>query len=362
MLKRKKTSRKKTDDAKKHIGQVPGTLIYTGKKDKVLLKIDSFDYNTDRLEETQIIDINDAKLFRDTDSITWINVNGLNFTEEIETIGAHYCLHPLVLEDIVNTSQRPKIDEYEDYIFVVLKMLYYDENGENMVIEQVSLVMGKNYVISFQEAEGDVFNSIRDRLRMAKGRIRTQKADYLLYALMDSIVDHYFSIIETLGNKIEDLETELFAGTAREDINIEVQQLKREILKVRRAIFPLREVVSRIEKTEHPLIQKRTVTYFRDVYDHLIQVSENIDIYREMIWSLMDMYMTTVSNRMNEVMKVLTIISTIFIPLTFIAGIYGMNFEYIPELQYRNGYFVLWGVMILMFIGLVIYFKRRKWL
>ncbi|WP_411768529.1 magnesium/cobalt transporter CorA [Winogradskyella sp. A3E31] len=351
----------RSQDYKKHVGQVPGTLVYTGKKTDNVLKIDSFDYNKDRLEETQIIDINDAKLFRDTDSITWINVNGLNFTDEIETIGNHYELHPLVLEDIVNTNQRPKIDEYDDYIFVVLKMLHYDDQ-EKMILEQVSFVLGKNYVISFQEAEGDVFDSIRDRLRHAKGRVRTQHSDYLLYALMDSVVDHYFSVIEILGNKIEDLETELFAGQPREDINIEVQQLKREILKVRRAIFPLREVVSRIEKIEHPLIYKRTITYFRDVYDHLIQVSENIDIYREMIWSLMDMYMTTVSNKMNEVMKVLTIIATIFIPLTFIAGIYGMNFEYIPELQYKYSYFILWGIMILLFVGMLIYFRRKKWL
>lgn len=240
-------------------------------------------------------------------------------------------------------------------------MLYYDKN-ENIVIEQVSMVLGKNYVITFQEAEGDVFDTIRERLRFANGRIRGLKSDYLMYALIDSIVDNYFSIIEVLGNKIEDLETELFAGNARENISTEVQQLKREILKVRRAIFPLREIINRIEKGEHPLIYKRTITYYRDIYDHLIQVSENIDIYREMIWSLMDMYMTTISNRMNEVMKVLTIISTIFIPLTFIAGIYGMNFEYIPELQYKHGYFVLWGIMILMFIGLIFYFKRKKWL
>jgi magnesium transporter len=240
-------------------------------------------------------------------------------------------------------------------------MLYYDAN-EEIVIEQVSFVLGKNYVLTFQEAEGDVFGSIRERLRYANGRIRGLKSDYLLYALIDAVVDNYFSIIETLGNKIEDLETELFTGHAREDVNIEVQQLKREILKVRRAIFPLREIINRIEKGEHQLIYKRTITYYRDVYDHLIQVSENIDIYREMIWSLMDMYMTTISNKMNEVMKVLTIMSSIFIPLSFLAGLYGMNFEYIPELKYRYGYFVLLGVMFTIFIGLLFYFKRKKWL
>ncbi|WP_179346487.1 magnesium/cobalt transporter CorA [Winogradskyella ursingii] len=356
-----KFKKKRTENYKKHIGQVPGTLVYTGKKSDKALHIESFDYSKDEIEETVLLKAEDAIPFKDTDSVTWINVNGLHYVEEIERIGSQYDLHPLVLEDIVNTTQRPKIDEYEDYLFVVLKMLYYDEQ-EQIVIEQVSFVLGKNYVLTFQEAEGDVFDSIRDRLRHGKGRIRGQKSDYLMYALIDAVVDNYFSIIETLGNKIEDLETQLFAGDAENDVSSEIQELKREILKVRRAIFPLREVISRVEKIEHHLIYKRTITYYRDIYDHLIQVSENIDIYREMIWSLMDMYMTTISNRMNEVMKVLTIISSIFIPLTFLAGIYGMNFEYIPELTYRYGYFVLLGVMVLIFIGLLIYFKRRKWL
>ncbi|WP_369993631.1 magnesium/cobalt transporter CorA [Winogradskyella sp.] len=357
----KKRIKKRTQEHKKHIGQVPGTLVYTGKKSNKDFHVECFDYTKESIEETILLNIGDAVNYKDTDSVTWINVDGLQHIDKIEDIGKQYDLHPLVLEDIVNTTQRPKIDEYEDYLFVVLKMLYYDAN-EEIVIEQVSFVLGKNYVLTFQEAEGDVFGSIRERLRYANGRIRGLKSDYLLYALIDAVVDNYFSIIETLGNKIEDLETELFTGHAREDVNIEVQQLKREILKVRRAIFPLREIINRIEKGEHQLIYKRTITYYRDVYDHLIQVSENIDIYREMIWSLMDMYMTTISNKMNEVMKVLTIMSSIFIPLSFLAGLYGMNFEYIPELKYRYGYFVLLGVMFTIFIGLLFYFKRKKWL
>ncbi|WP_299107593.1 magnesium/cobalt transporter CorA [uncultured Winogradskyella sp.] len=357
----KKRTKKRTQHYKKHTGQVPGTLVYTGEKSHKNVKIESFDYTKDSISETILTNIEDAKSFKETDSVTWINIDGLSSIDEIENIGLQYGLHPLVLEDIVNTTQRPKIDEYDDYLFVVLKMLYYD-NDENIAIEQVSLVLGKNYVLSFQESEGDVFDTIRERIRIGNGRIRGLKSDYLLYALIDAVVDNYFSIIETLGNKIEDLETDLFEGHSRDNINIEVQQLKREILKVRRAIFPLREIINRVEKGEHPLIYKRTITYYRDIYDHLIQVSENIDIYREMIWSLMDMYMTTISNKMNEVMKVLTIMSSIFIPLTFLAGIYGMNFEFIPELKYRYGYFVLLGVMFLMFLGLLYYFKRRKWL
>lgn len=357
----KKNVKTRTHNYRKHIGKAPGTLVYTGKKTEKELKIESFDYTKETITENVLTNIEDVKAHKETDSVTWINIDGLNAITEIEKIGKQYELHPLVLEDIVNTTQRPKIDEYDDYLFVVLKMLYYD-NDENIVIEQVSFILGKNYVLSFQESEGDVFDTVRERIRHGNGRIRGLKSDYLLYALIDAVVDNYFSIIETLGNKIEDLETDLFEGNAKEDISIDIQQLKREILKVRRAIFPLREIINRIDKGEHPLIYKRTITYYRDIYDHLIQVSENIDIYREMIWSLMDMYMTTISNKMNEVMKVLTIMSSIFIPLTFLAGIYGMNFEYIPELKTHNGYFILLGVMLIIFISLLFYFKRKKWL
>lgn len=351
----------RTHLSKKSLGQIPGSIIYTGKRQSQKLFIESFDYNKEQCLEKELDSVQESFEFKLSDSISWINLNGLNHVGEIEKLGNHYGLHPLVLEDIVNISQRPKIDEYDDYLFVVLKMLYYDTN-EKIVSEQVSFVLGKNYVLSFQESEGDVFDAVRERIRQAKGRIRNMQSDYLLYTLIDAIVDHYFSVIETLGDKIEDFETTIFSGEVDDDISQNIQNLKREILRVRRAIFPLREVINRIEKNENKLIQKKTITYYRDIYDHLIQVSENIDIYREMIWSLMDMYMTTISNKMNEVMKVLTIMASIFIPLTFIAGIYGMNFEYIPELHYKYSYFILWGVMIVLFIGMLIYFKRKKWL
>jgi len=353
--------KKRTSKYKKHVGKSPGTLIYTGDKTAQKLFIESFDYNPEFINELELEFIEDAFKFKSTDSITWININGLSHIDEIEKIGTHYNLHPLVLEDIVNTSQRPKIDEYEDYIFISLKMLYYDVD-ENITIEQVSFVLGKNYVLTFQESEGDVFDSVRDRLRSGKGRIRTLGSDYLLYALMDAVVDHYYIVVETMGNKVEDLEDVLFSGHVKEDLSQQVLSLKKELLKVRRAIFPLREIISRIEKTDHELILKKNLQFYNDVYDHIIQLSDSIDIFREMIWSLMDMYMTTISNKMNEVMKVLTIIATIFIPLTFIAGIYGMNFENIPELHYKYGYHILWGIMFLIFIGMIYYFKRKKWL
>ncbi|MBP0904105.1 magnesium/cobalt transporter CorA [Mariniflexile gromovii] len=345
----------------KKLGKAPGSMIYTGNKSTKNLFVEVFDYNTEKCIEKELSTIEEAFDFKHTDSVTWININGLNHVEEIEKLGIHYDLHPLVLEDLVSISQRPKIDEYDDYLFVVVKMLYPDKD-ETIISEQISFILGKGYVLSFQESEGDVFDAVRERIRQGKGRARTMQADYLLYILMDAIVDHYFTIIETLGDKIEDYEDRIFSGHVDKNINKDIQDLKREILKIRRAIFPLREVINRIEKHESTLILKKTKTFYRDIYDHLIQVSENIDIYREMIWSLMDMYMTTISNKMNEVMKVLTIMASIFIPLTFIAGIYGMNFDYIPELHYKYSYFILWGVMIAMFLGMLYYFKRKKWL
>lgn len=356
-----KTKKKRAKIQNKKVGLAPGAMVYTGKKVEQKLFIESFNYNKETYQEKELPNVEEAFAYKISSPISWLNINGLNHVGAIEKIGNHYDIHPLVLEDIVNTAQRPKIDEYEDYLFIVLKMLYYDDN-DTIVSEQVSFILGKSYVITFQESEGDVFNTVRERIRHGRGRIRTMDSDYLLYALIDAVIDHYFVIIETLGNKIEDLESEVFDGIQDDNITRQIQDLKREILRVRRAIFPLREVISRIERHESPLIKDKTKTFFRDIYDHIIQVSENIDIYREMVWSLMDMYMTTISNKMNEVMKVLTIMASIFIPLTFFAGIYGMNFDYIPELKYKYSYFILWGIFIMMVIGMVIYFRRKKWL
>ncbi|WP_203258152.1 magnesium/cobalt transporter CorA [Hyunsoonleella ulvae] len=347
--------------SKKKLGQVPGSVIYTGEKVKSQLFLEAFDFTKDNCSETQLQSVEHVFNFKDTPTVSWININGLNHVKQIEQLGQHYNIHPLVLEDIVNIAQRPKIDEFDDYLFLVLKMLYYD-NDKNIVSEQVSFILGKNYVLSFQESEGDVFDTVRDRIRHAKGRVRSMSADYLLYTLIDAIVDHYFSVIEILGDKVEDFETAIFSNEVEEDTSKNIQDLKREILRVRRAIFPLREVLNRIEKNDNNLIHPKTLTYYRDIYDHLVQVSENIDIYREMIWSLMDMYMTSISNKMNEVMKVLTIMASIFIPLTFIAGVYGMNFQHMPELHYKYGYYIVWGVMVVIFAALLYYFKRKKWL
>ena len=341
--------------------QIPGAVIYTGENAEKELYLEAFDYNDTSFEEVELKEISESFRFKESKTTTWINLNGLNHTDEIEKVGAHYDLHPLLLEDIVNTSQRPKIDEYDNCIFITLKMMYYD-TSKNIMFEQVSFVLGEHYVLTFQEAEGDVFDGVRERIRARKGRIRIQGADYLLYALMDAIVDQYYAIIETMGTKIEEIEDDLFSDITQEEITQKIQNLKREMLKIRRSVFPIREIINRIEKNDQGLIKDKTNHFFRDVYDHVVQVTETLDIYREMIWSLMDMYMTTISNKMNEVMKVLTIIATIFIPLTFVAGIYGMNFVNIPELKYQYGYHTVWVVMVAMVLVMLGFFKKKKWL
>lgn len=352
---------KKKRVKKKFVNDVPGTPIYTGEKNQHSVDFEVIDYDKDSYNTYKTNKVEAVFNKLNSGKITWINVNGLNHIDKIEKLGEHYNLHPLIIEDIVDTDQRPKIDEYPDYLFIVFKMLYHREDG-SFVNEHISLVLGPDYVFTFQEADGDVFDSLRKRLENSKGRVRNAGADYLTFAIMDAVVDHYFNIIESLSEKIEKLEDTLFLNKQEIDITHEIQALKREVLQVRRSVYPFREVINRLEKIDTQLIDEKTVTYIRDLYDHIIQVTESVDIYREMIWSLMDMYMSTISNKMNEIMKLLTIISTIFIPLTFLAGIYGMNFKFMPELNFKYGYFLVWAIMILVFLGLLYYFKRKKWL
>ncbi|WP_010232109.1 magnesium/cobalt transporter CorA [Gillisia marina] len=343
------------------LNKAPGTVAYVGRKESATIKVEVVDFNKDNYERFIFDNVSEAFRFENEENLTWINVDGLSNTAEIEKLGKYYKLHPLIIEDIVNTNQRPKIDEYQDYLFIVAKMLYHKENGI-LEHEHISIVVGKDYVLTFQEADGDVFNGVRERLTNPKGRLRNNGPDYLVFSILDAIIDNYFIVIEEISDKIETLEEQLFTTQPNDDITFEIQELKRTVLRIRRAVFPLREVISRLEKIDTTLIQEKTLNYIRDLYDHIIQVSENIEIYREMTWGLMDMYMTTISNKMNEVMKVLTIMASIFIPLTFMAGIYGMNFEYMPELHWKYSYFVLWGLMILVFLGMIYYFKKKKWL
>lgn len=338
----------------------PGTMSYRGKKESSVTHIDLINYSSTIHNVTKSQKVEDAFDFKEKDTVTWINVNGLNNIADIEKIGQHYHLHALTLEDIVNTQHRPKMDEFDNYLFIVCKMLHLKD--DQLIYEHMSMVVGEGYVITFQEADGDVFDGLRERISHGKGRIRHLGADYLMYGILDAIVDNYLTVIEAFGDKIEDLENSIFGEETNNSTPNQIQELKREILKIRRSVTPLREVINRLEKTETSIIEVKTHNFIRDLYDHIVQVNENVELYREMIWSLMDMYMTIISNKMNEVMKVLTIIATIFIPLTFIAGIYGMNFDNIPELHYKYGYHILWGVMILIFIGMLVYFRRKKWL
>ena len=341
-------------------GLPPGTLIHVGKKGKERVNISIIDYDEKHYQEKETENIEESFPFKDKPTVSWINIEGIHKIEIIEKIGKHFNLHPLLLEDILNTDQRPKIEDFDDYIFVVLKMLYYEEKEKEIISEQVSLIIGSNFVISFQEKEGDVFNPIRDRIRNAKGRIRKMGADYLAYALIDAIVDNYFIILEKIGEKIEGMEDELVANPAPETLQT-IHNLKRDTIFLRKSVWPLREGINILERSESPLIQESTGIFLRDVYDHTIQVIDTIETFRDMVSGMLDIYLSSISNRMNEVMKVLTIIATIFIPLTFIAGVYGMNFKYMPELEWRWAYFGVLAIMVVVGILMISYFRRRKW-
>jgi len=288
-------------------------------------------------------------------------LDGIHQLDNIEKIGEHFKIHPLVLEDIMNTGQRPKMEDFNDYLFIVLKMLSYDEEENETKTEQVSLILSSKFVISFQESEGDVFDPVRERIRSDRGRIRKMGVDYLAYSLIDAIVDNYFMVLEKIGEKIEDIEDELVKNPTPEVLHT-IHRLKRELIFLRKSVWPLREVISRLERWESPLIDKSIDIYLRDVYDHTIQVIDALETFRDMLSGMLDIYLSSLSNRMNEVMKVLTIIATIFIPLTLISSIYGMNFKYMPELDWFWGYPLVYTVMLAVSAVMLIYFRRKKWL
>ncbi|MDY6972955.1 MAG: magnesium/cobalt transporter CorA [Thermodesulfobacteriota bacterium] len=342
-------------------GLSPGTLVHVGEKKVEQIKIRVIDYDETYIKEIELNHIEDCFVYKDKPSVSWINIDGLHDVNIIEKIGNRFVLHPLVLEDVVHTGQRPKMEDYEDYLFVIVKMLFFEEEENRINTEQFSLVIGSNYLITFQEMEGDVFHTVRERLRKQKGRIRKMGADYLAYALIDAIVDHYFVVLEKIGERIEALEEEMTEYPGHNTLQM-IHHLKRELIFLRKSVWPLREVIGRFERDEMSLIQEKTTVFFRDVYDHTIQVMDSIDTFRDMVSGMLDLYLSTVSNRMNEVMKVLTIIATIFIPMTFIAGIYGMNFELMPELKWPWGYPLVWSVMVVIGIIMLYYFKRKKWL
>ena len=342
-------------------GLPPGTLVHIGERKAEKVRITIIDYDETQFQEKEVETIEECFPFKDTQTVTWINIEGLHQLEIIEKIGKQFNIHPLVLEDIANTEQRPKMEDFDDYIFLILKMLCFEEDKNVIKAEQVSLILGSNFVISFEEGEVDVFNPVRERIRNGKGRIRKLGPDYLAYALIDVIVDSYFLILERIGDRIEYLEEDLLDEPRPETMQA-IHSLKGEMLLFRKSVWPLREVISSVERGESDLVRESTVIYLRDVYDHTIHVIDTVETFRDLLSGLLDLYISSVSNKMNEVMKVLTIIATIFIPLTFIAGVYGMNFRYMPELEWRFGYHMILLVMLITGAGMVIYVRKRRWL
>jgi magnesium transporter len=346
---------------RKKAGMAPGALVHLGEQKIEKAKITIMRYSPSKIDENVANNIDECFPIRDEGFVTWINVDGVHDTEIIRKIGDYLELHPLVQEDIVNTDQRPKMEDFTTYIYTVLRMLSYNERADTIDSEQMSLILGKNYVISFQEREGDIFNPIRDRIRKNKTKTRKMGADYLAYSLLDAIVDSYFVILEKLGEKVEYLEDELVVNPGQETVK-SIHILKREMIFLRKSVWPLREVVSGLRRGESQLIKKTTNLYLGDVYDHTIQVIDTIETLRDMLTGMLDIYLSSISNRMNEVMKVLTVMATIFIPITFIASLYGMNFRYMSELDSPLGYPAVLVLMAVIALGLTVYFHRKKWL
>ena len=352
-------SKKRKANRAKKIGLPPGSLVYFGEKEK-LVDIDVISYSDSSFHSQKVGTAQEALSLIKDDQITWININGLNNIEEIRKIGGYTQLNNLLLEDVLDTQHRPKVELLEDHLLVIIKMLYY-QNGE-LITEHLALLLGENYLISFQESEGgDVFEPIRKLLQEPESLLRRSSADYLLFGLLDSIVDNYLDIVDRVSDAIEAIEDEIIAHP-REDMISEIQLLKKKATFLQKSITPARGVISRIERNNHSLIQGSCKPYFRDLHDHIVQIVETLNSYRDTLWGLTDTYMGAMSNKMNNIMRLLTLISTIFIPLTFIVGVYGMNFEHMPELHYPWAYPIVWLIMIGISIVMLIYFKRKKWL
>jgi magnesium transporter len=341
-------------------GLPPGSLIHIGQMHAEKAKIHLCEYDESRFQEKEIYSLEGALPPPDGTAVAWIHIDGLQEIPLLEQMGSVFGLHPLILEDILNTEQRPKSEDHGEYLYIVLR-LFHEDAGGGLISEQVSIVLGPNWLISLQEKRGSLFDPVRERLRNEKGRLRKAGADYLAHALLDAIVDSYFVILDKFGEKIETLEEELIGSPSPMTLRA-LQALKREIIFLRKSVWPLREMIGGLGRSDSPLIRELSVLYFRDVYDHAVQVIDTIETYRDMLSGMLDIYLSSISNRMNEVMKVLTVIATIFMPLTFLAGIYGMNFKYMPELEWRWGYFALWGVMMVIAVFMLIIFRRKKWL
>ena len=345
----------------KKIGLPPGALVYLGDKQNAATTITLFDYDESHCAERVVPQVEECAPFKELDTVTWINVDGIQQIDVLEKIGKMFGLHPLVLEDILNTDQRPKTEDHDNYLYVVVKMLSYNEAQQEIAVEQLSLILGDNFVISFQDKPGDVLDPLRERIRHAKGRIRKLGADYLLYAILDEVVDNYFTVLEKLGEKVEEVE-DVVAINPNQDTLQKIHRLKRETILLRKAVWPLRELISTLRHDDTPLLKQTTSIYLRDLHDHVVQIIDGVEAYRDMLSSMLDVYMSSMSNRTNGVMKVLALFSAIFMPLTFITGIFGMNFKDFPELEWKYGFQGSLIMMVMLVIGMVSFFKWRKWL
>ncbi|RXA17418.1 magnesium/cobalt transporter CorA [Methanosarcina sp. MSH10X1] len=342
-------------------GLAPGTLIHVGEKKVERVVIRLLAYNSERLIERELETIEECIELKGHPELNlWINVDGLDRVDIIEKLGTYFNIHPLTLEDVLNTGQRPKTEDYESYIYTVLKMMLLDTDREEIIVDQISIIIGPNYILSFQERQGDVFDPVRERFGNPASRLRKNGVDYLAYSLIDSVVDNYFLILEHFGDEIEYLEEGLVIQPKPETLKT-IQKYKRDMITLRKSVWPLRELISGLQRVESDLIKETTRIYLRDIYDHTIQVIDSVEDFRDILSSMVDIYLSSVSYRMNDVMKVLTVIATIFIPLTFVAGVYGMNFKYMPELEWRWGYPAVMLGMTLLGVSMFLYFKKRRW-
>jgi magnesium transporter len=342
-------------------GLAPGSLVFIGKQkmDKPDLKLMAYD--KEHLIEKQIGSLSEIQAYTHKDGVTWLNINGIHDIDLIKALGDYFSISPMLLEDILNTDQRPKFESFENHDAFILKMIHFDEALQKIVVEQVSLILGEHFVITLQERKGDVFAGVRERIRNKKGRVRLNDNDYLLYALMDAIADNYSIAIEIVGRKIDDLERKLFQYNEK-GLAEEIYTLKTELNYLRKSVRPVKDVVNIYLKAESPFFQEKNLVYLRDLNDLITHSAESIELYNSLVSDQLNIYNTNMSNSLNQVMKVLTIFASIFVPLTFLAGIYGMNFEYIPELKYQYSYPIFWGIVIVIGLALVIYFRKKKWL
>jgi magnesium transporter len=350
-------------DRRAKLGKSPGTLMHLGERKNRPVEIHIMDYNEKSINEYKIDKVSDLRSFIKPDTVTWINIDGIHDAEKIREIGEIFSLHTLLLEDLMNPEHRPKIEHAENYIFFTLKMLNLNKDGRNIKKEQVSFFLGENWVLSFLEDPGDVFEPVRLRIRSEKGRIRGSKSDYLAYALIDVIVDHYFLIIDSISDRIEVLEWSIFHNEIPDPKTAQkIQALKKDLMLVRKSVIPIRDAVGSLEKGISPLIHTKTTFFLKDVYDHTLYITDSIEVFREMLNSAMEMHLSALSNRLNKVIKVLTIISTIFVPLTFLVGVWGMNFKFMPEIEWKYGYLFAWSTIIITTIGLIIFLRKKKWM